>query len=165
MSSFDDIGVAMIPSGYKEGKLYSVLPNSGDGDFDFSRSTTATRVNSQGLIEKARTNFLLQSNTFSNASWNEIRSSVTSGATDPFGGSNARSFLTDTTADNQHYIYQLISQSGVGTLSIYAKANGYNWLRLRLPSEEAYFDLANGCLLYTSPSPRDRQKSRMPSSA
>ena len=25
--------------------------------------------------------------------------------------------------------------------------------------------LANGCLLYTSPSPRDRQKSRMPSSA
>ena len=25
--------------------------------------------------------------------------------------------------------------------------------------------LDNGCLLYTSPSPRDRQKSRMPSSA
>ena len=30
-----------------------------------------------------------------------------------------------------------------------------------------YFDTARvyGCLLYTSPSPRDRQKSRMPSSA
>ena len=27
------------------------------------------------------------------------------------------------------------------------------------------FDIANICLLYTSPSPRDRQKSRMPSSA
>ena len=26
-------------------------------------------------------------------------------------------------------------------------------------------DLSNSCLLYTSPSPRDRQKSRMPSSA
>ena len=26
-------------------------------------------------------------------------------------------------------------------------------------------DRASGCLLYTSPSPRDRQKSRMPSSA
>ena len=26
-------------------------------------------------------------------------------------------------------------------------------------------DLTNNCLLYTSPSPRDRQKSRMPSSA
>ena len=30
---------------------------------------------------------------------------------------------------------------------------------------EDYIDLANTCLLYTSPSPRDRQKSRMPSSA
>ena len=28
-----------------------------------------------------------------------------------------------------------------------------------------YMDTANYCLLYTSPSPRDRQKSRMPSSA
>ena len=27
------------------------------------------------------------------------------------------------------------------------------------------FNQATGCLLYTSPSPRDRQKSRMPSSA
>ena len=27
------------------------------------------------------------------------------------------------------------------------------------------FELSYGCLLYTSPSPRDRQKSRMPSSA
>ena len=29
----------------------------------------------------------------------------------------------------------------------------------------SYYDLFNFCLLYTSPSPRDRQKSRMPSSA
>ena len=29
----------------------------------------------------------------------------------------------------------------------------------------AYGSLSIGCLLYTSPSPRDRQKSRMPSSA
>ena len=30
---------------------------------------------------------------------------------------------------------------------------------------EKITDFTNGCLLYTSPSPRDRQKSRMPSSA
>ena len=39
---------------------------------------------------------------------------------------------------------------------------------LPLPSDwEAtrYVQLIDGCLLYTSPSPRDRQKSRMPSSA
>ena len=32
-------------------------------------------------------------------------------------------------------------------------------------STQAAFDDAYACLLYTSPSPRDRQKSRMPSSA
>ena len=31
--------------------------------------------------------------------------------------------------------------------------------------EESGKNLLEGCLLYTSPSPRDRQKSRMPSSA
>ena len=32
-------------------------------------------------------------------------------------------------------------------------------------AEEGVFVLRGDCLLYTSPSPRDRQKSRMPSSA
>ena len=32
-------------------------------------------------------------------------------------------------------------------------------------TEEELHRLFYGCLLYTSPSPRDRQKSRMPSSA
>ena len=36
-----------------------------------------------------------------------------------------------------------------------------------IPPATAYMEvnLGNTCLLYTSPSPRDRQKSRMPSSA
>ena len=33
------------------------------------------------------------------------------------------------------------------------------------PCPDVRLATANGCLLYTSPSPRDRQKSRMPSSA
>lgn len=145
MSLLNKASLIQIPSGYKDGTLYSAKPTNGDGDFTFSRGSNlaATRVNSDGLIEKGRENLLLQSNQF-DTTWLTIRSSVSSGATDPFGGSNAWSFLTDNTANDQHYIYQGISQSGVGTLSIYAKANGYNWLRLRLPSEEAYFDVANG---------------------
>ena len=43
--------LAMIPSGYKDGKVYSVLPTNGDGDFTFSRGSSATRVNKDGLIE------------------------------------------------------------------------------------------------------------------
>lgn len=41
----------MIPSAYKDGKLFSVLPSDGSGDFDVTRSTSATRVNKDGLIE------------------------------------------------------------------------------------------------------------------
>ena len=40
--------LAMIPSGYKDGKVYSVLPTNGE---DFDRGSNATRVNKDGLIE------------------------------------------------------------------------------------------------------------------
>ena len=47
--------IALIPSGYKSGKVYSVLPTNGDGDLDFSRVGDATRVNENGLIEEMGT--------------------------------------------------------------------------------------------------------------
>ena len=43
--------LAMIPSGYKAGKLYSILPSDGSGDFTVSVDADATRVNKEGLIE------------------------------------------------------------------------------------------------------------------
>ena len=42
--------LCLIPSAQGD-KFYSVLPSSGVGDFDFTRSGGATRINSQGLIE------------------------------------------------------------------------------------------------------------------
>ena len=47
--------VAMIPSGYKDGTLYNVLPNNAAGDFDVTRGSLATRVNKDGLIEPVGT--------------------------------------------------------------------------------------------------------------
>ena len=43
--------LALIPAS-QGSELFSVLPSSGVGDFDFSRSGAATRINSQGLIEE-----------------------------------------------------------------------------------------------------------------
>ena len=43
--------LALIPSGYKTNKVYSVLPVNGDGDFTFSRTGDGTRVKENGLIE------------------------------------------------------------------------------------------------------------------
>jgi hypothetical protein len=48
--------LALVPSGIKATKVYSVLPNNGDGDFTFARASTATRINKDGLIESVATN-------------------------------------------------------------------------------------------------------------
>ena len=48
--------LALIPSAYKASKIYSVLPADGDGDFTFTRSTTATRINSEGFVETVGAN-------------------------------------------------------------------------------------------------------------
>jgi len=53
MSLLDKASLVQIPSGYKSTKLYSVKPINGNGDFTFARSSSATRVNSEGLIEVA----------------------------------------------------------------------------------------------------------------
>ena len=43
---FDDASLAMIPSAYKDGKLYSIRPTDGSGDFTLRRGSNlgATRV-------------------------------------------------------------------------------------------------------------------------
>ena len=51
---YDKASLALIPSGYKSGgvdNLYSVLPANGNGDFNATRGSTATRVNKDALIE------------------------------------------------------------------------------------------------------------------
>ena len=64
MSLYKDASLVMIPSAVKDGKLYSIRPTDGSGDFTFSRGSNlaATRVDVNGLIEKGRENLLLQSN-------------------------------------------------------------------------------------------------------
>ena len=47
--------LALIPSGQKATKVYSVLPSDGSGDFTFARTGTATRVREDGLIETVAT--------------------------------------------------------------------------------------------------------------
>ena len=50
MSILDSASLVQIPSGYKDGKLYSVVPDSAAGDLDFARSSTGTRVNEEGIV-------------------------------------------------------------------------------------------------------------------
>jgi len=56
MSLYDDAILIMYPSGIKAGKIYSVKPTDGTGDLTFTRASTATRVNENGLIESVAAN-------------------------------------------------------------------------------------------------------------
>ena len=56
MSLLDTASLIVTPNGYKEGKLYSVIPSDGSGDLSVTRATTATRVNSAGLVESMGNN-------------------------------------------------------------------------------------------------------------
>ena len=46
----------MIPSGYKAGTLYSVLPNTSAGDFDVARTSGTSRIDSDLMIENIAAN-------------------------------------------------------------------------------------------------------------
>jgi len=54
-----------------------------------TRATTATRVNSAGLVELVPYNLVKYSQDFSNAIWAKTISSITYNQPDPFGGNNA----------------------------------------------------------------------------
>ena len=56
MSLLRKASIVTTPTAYENGKILSVKPNTSVGDFDFTRNSSATRVNSQGLIEDITAN-------------------------------------------------------------------------------------------------------------
>ena len=163
MALIDKASLLMVPSTYEAGTLYNVLPsgnrapdstdqNSGydqtraDFDFDRGSNASATRIGSDGLIKKYRENVVLHSNSFDNAAWTKTNSSVTSGQTGYDESSNAWK-IDISSAFAQ--VEQVVSNSGVQTFSVYAKAGTLNWVRLRVDHTTfsgTYFDLQNGAV-------------------
>ena len=60
--------ILLTPTAYDDGKVLSVKPEDGTGDFDFTRNSSATRVNSQGLIEDVQ---ILSGNLVSNGDFSQ----------------------------------------------------------------------------------------------
>ena len=141
-SIYDKSSLVLIPSGTKTSKVYSQKPTNGDGDFDFTRSTAATRIAANGNIEKETQNLLLQSNTF-NTTWTQNGVSVTGNQTG-YNGNDA--WLLESTGASGS-LRQSISYSSVICYSFYAKAGSANYVRLRLDAAtqvNAWFNLSNG---------------------
>jgi hypothetical protein len=144
MSLYDDASLILYPSGYKEDKIYSLKPTDGSGDLTFTRASTATRVNADGLIETSPYNLLQQSNSYDSVSWTKTVASVTSGQAGYDGTSDA--WLLEATAPSGS-LRQNYSASGVFCLSVYAKAGSTDWIRISFidaGSHNAWFDLSTG---------------------
>lgn len=147
MSLIDLASMVLAPTAVKDGKVYNAIPN--DQDFTFSRGTEATRINSAGLIEKARTNFLLQSNTF-DTTWTTDNTSVTSGQSG-YDGSNDAWRLTKT-ANQYAKLVQSISNSNLQTYSFYVKADTLDYAIIYIDASTdvaIWIDLTDGSITNT----------------
>jgi hypothetical protein len=114
--------LVMVPSLYKTSIVYSERPLSTDGELTFTRASSATRVGPDGLIEKVRTNLLLQSEAF-NTTWSTYTgTTVTANAVSAPNGTLTADRIEGTSAAARG-VYQSISTSAIPhTFSVYLKS-------------------------------------------
>ena len=165
--------IAMIPSAFRSGKVYSVLPTDGSGDLNFARASEATRVNKDGLIETVgsnvpridytdggcpklllepqSTNLITYSEAFDNAYWIKTRSSITSNSVTAPNGTLTAYKLVDNTVDEAHrFISTGFSTTSVNyTASIFVKKDEIKYAYLRVNDSggtyiSGTFDLQDG---------------------
>jgi hypothetical protein len=148
MSLLDKASLIVTPNAYKESKLYSVVPSNGTGDMDVVRATTATRVNSSGLIEVVPRNLLTYSNTFTNVLWVKNSCTITANSIISPDGTQNASKLVEGTANDSHHIYQNAISSGQNTFTFYAKQGERKFVYAYADNvaQGKCFDLENGTL-------------------
>jgi hypothetical protein len=150
MSLLNDASLVVTPNAYKEGKLYSIIPSNGNGDFSVTRATTATRVNAAGSVEAVPYNLAQYSEMFSQGVWAKTNVNISANvAIAPNGTLTADKMIATSAGNNPFMAQDGISSNGPTTLSVYAKKGELNWLRLTNFSASysaAWFDLNNGTI-------------------
>jgi len=169
MSTYTDASLIYYPSGYKAGKAYSLKPTDGSGDLDFTRASTATRVNESGLIEEVaanvprldnsqggcsslllepqRTNLFLNSN--STEGFNASNATRTlNQITSPDGSINASSVVCTNNFGNINRGGQAVTAGTKYVYSVFLKLKDTNWAYIRVLSTDldyfVWIDLLNG---------------------
>jgi hypothetical protein len=152
--------ILTTPNAYDVAKLYSFAPQNGNGDFDVDRASSATRINSDGLIELVgndvprihypqlgqcpcilvegqETNYLTHSQELDDAVWTKTRLN-TSGTpawvnvgTSPDGTQTAEKLIPNT-LNNTHFVTTTTSWVGTAVFSGFFKADGYDGVFLTI---------------------------------
>jgi len=131
MSLLTTASLVITPNAGDEGTLYSVIPSDGSGDMSVVRATTATRVNSAGLVELVPYNLLQYSEQFNNGVYNQSNVSVTSNSTIAPNGTTTADTITDTASSG--LILQTsasVNEGATVTLSQYCKRSNNDWIYL-----------------------------------
>ena len=165
--------IILTPTGYKAGTLYNVAPiDEPYEDFDFARTSTATRINSSGLVsnvatgvprisydsngdnghillEPTSTNLVPYSEDFSE--WSSTEVSTDKNYTSPDGTLNAVK-ITDNSVDSTHRVRLLTTTASSGdfTYSVFLKKGTMTDAVLNVYSNGtkavATIDLENGTI-------------------
>lgn len=144
----DTANFAVIPSAYKSGVVYSILPTNGDMDLSYSMSSTQSKYDSIGSLKtcgvnlaplnyfisdgeltgfpelqlpKSRTNILKHTTTFS-SDWTAFNGTISSGSTSSINvtGSFGVTRFTETTANSTHYIAQTLSGMSINRYYVFS---------------------------------------------
>jgi len=142
LSNVDETAVlTLIPTAYKERILYCILPENASGDFDVSRNSIATRIDSSGeieemavniprinystgtptlLVEPQRTNLIAWSETLGN---NTKSGGISFTYTNPLAGNIIEAVVSVTNA-NDRLQPSFAAVGGRVTMSIFVKHDG-----------------------------------------
>ncbi len=148
--------IILTPTAYSDGDLHCIKPNTATGDFDFTRSTTATRENSSGNIESVAANLPridylggtahilfepqstnVTSNSEQPSTWhsNNNVAITTNATTSPEGTTNSSLVVVDGSSGAVHTRNLCSFSSGSGTQTVTASCflKYYNnqWVRLK----------------------------------
>ena len=146
--------IILTPTGYKAGTLYNVAPVVEPyEDFDFARTSTATRINSSGLVsnvatgvprisydsngdnghillEPTSTNLITYSEDFTQG-WSDFNVGFTSGFNSPDGTNNA-TLLSGNGISSFPNIKDTLSSSGDVSFSVFVKKELSDTIALRV---------------------------------
>jgi hypothetical protein len=148
-----DVGNVTGATGYSFTRASDGYYTNSDGTLTLFGSGALRRGDRGVLIEGARTNLVLQSQTLDNASWTKVNATVTANATTAPDGTTTADLVQENNATGTHDVEQTSISITSGTtyaITVFAKAAGRDFIQISFFSgiggatRYANFDLATG---------------------
>jgi len=166
----DKASILLTPTAHDNGKMLSIKPTNGDGDFTFSRNGDGSRVNSSGIIvteganlprinyengcgswllEDESTNILTQSETFSDWLFLGNRTQITiNNVNSPDGTQNGAKFERILATGNSVIRFTGLTIGDEYTFSLYAKKGNFDNFSLDISDITTNFTLTDNWVKY-----------------